>query len=246
MHLRICCALILVALFLASARAETVCIDPALLAHSAIGITRYFDEAERSTQSDIVAIRGTAWFHSPTTIVTAAHVATGMKLSTQEWKSVRIENDAGGRSMSVRIQRVAGSHTEKLAVLELEGPVANVRSAAIRMTPLVQEDYVVTVAYPKNHLHVVAGRFVQYADSGRLVGSALLEIYDGNNRLVIDHGASGAPVFDCDGRVAAVISTVMTQTLSTPFGVKRISTAWGSPNVVSVPVQQLTEFSKAE
>jgi hypothetical protein len=223
-----------------------VCIDPALLARSAVSITRYFDDAERSAQSNIVATRATAWFHSPATIVTAAHVASGMKLSTQEWKPVRIEDDAGGRSISVRIQRVVGSFTEKLAVLELETPVPNARSATIRMAPLVPEDHVVTVAYPDNHLQVVAGRFVQYADSGRLTGSALLEIYDGDNRLVIDYGASGAPVFDCEGRVAAVISIVMTQTLSTPFGVMRISTAWGSPNVVSVPIQQLTEFSNVQ
>jgi hypothetical protein len=243
MRLRACCALIFIALYSASVRAETVCIDPALLTRSAVSITRYFDDAERSARSDIVATRATAWFQSPTTVVTAAHVASGMKLSTQEWKPVKIEDDTGGRSMSVRIQRVVGSHTEKLAVLELEAPVPNARIATIRMAPLVPDDHVVTVAYPDNHLQVVAGRFVQFSDSGRLAGSALLEVYDGDNRLVIDYGASGAPVFDCEGRVAAVISIVMTQTLSTPFGVMRISTAWGSPNVVSVPIQQLTEFS---
>jgi hypothetical protein len=243
MRLRACCALIFIALYSASVRAETVCIDPALLTRSAVSITRYFDDAERSARSDIVATRATAWFQSPTTVVTTAHVASGMKLSTQEWKPVKIEDDTGGRSMSVRIQRVVGSHTEKLAVLELEAPVPNARIATIRMAPLVPDDHVVTVAYPDNHLQVVAGRFVQFSDSGRLAGSALLEVYDGDNRLVIDYGASGAPVFDCEGRVAAVISIVMTQTLSTPFGVMRISTAWGSPNVVSVPIQQLTEFS---
>src|SRR5262249_27756582 len=105
---------------------------------------------------------------------------------------------------------------------------------------------VVTFAYPNNRPRTVEGRFVQYADTGRLAGSALLEIFEGDNRLVIDYGASGAPVFDCEGRVAAVISTVMTQTLPTPFGAMRISTAWGSPNVVSVPVQQLMELSKAQ
>jgi hypothetical protein len=52
-------------------------------------------------------------------------------------------------------------------------------------------------------------------------------------------------VFDCEGRIAAVSSTVITQILQTPFGVLRISTAWGTPNVVSVPVQKLTEFSEA-
>jgi hypothetical protein len=35
---------------------------------------------------------------------------------------------------------------------------------------------------------------------------ALLEMYDGDDRLVLDHGASGAPVFDCMGRIVAVVS----------------------------------------
>jgi len=39
---------------------------------------------------------------------------------------------------------------------------------------------------------------------------------------------------------------VITQTLATPFGEMRIPTPWGSPNVVSVPVQQLMEFSEAQ
>jgi hypothetical protein len=87
---------------------------------------------------------------------------------------------------------------------------------------------------------------VQYVDNGRLAGTALFEIFEGDNRLVIDHGASGAPVFDCEGRVAAVISTVITQNLATPFGEMRIPTPWGSPNVVSVPVQPLMELSEAQ
>ena len=108
------------------------------------------------------------------------------------------------------------------------------------------EDRVVTFAYPNQRLNTVAGRFVQYADNGRLAGTALFEIYEGDNRLVIDHGASGAPVFDCEGRVAAVISTVITQILAHHSENRRISTPWGSPNVVSVPIQQLMEFSEAQ
>jgi hypothetical protein len=216
------------------------------LAHSTVSITRFFEDAERNPQSDVVGVRGTAWFQSPTTVVTAAHVASGMRLSTQEWKSVRIEDDAEGWSNSARIQRVVGTHVEKLAVLELQTAVPNARSVAIRMLPLMPEDRVVTFAYPNNRLHTVVGRFVQYANTGRLAGTALLEVFEGENRLVIDHGASGAPVFDCEGRVAAVVSTTITQILATPFGNKRISTAWGSPNVVSVPVQQLEEYSKAQ
>lgn len=243
---RTCSALICLLLLSAQSRAETACVDLAQLAHSTVSITRYFEDAERNPHSDVVGVRGTAWFQSPTTIVTAAHVASGMKLSTQEWKPVRIEDDADSQSNAVRIQRVAGTHAEKLAVLELQTAVPNARGVAIRMLPLMPEDRVVTLAYPNDRLHTVVGRFVQYADTGRLAGTALLEIFEGDNRLVIDYGASGAPVFDCEGRVAAVISTVITQILSTPFGNRRVSTGWGSPNVVSVPIQQLNKFSEAQ
>ena len=85
---------------------------------------------------------------------------------------------------------------------------------------------------------------MQYAIDGRLAGTA--EMYEGDNRFAVDHGASGAPVFDCEGQIAAVISTVITQVFQTPFGVLRTSTAWGTPNVVSVPVEKLMEFSEAQ
>ena len=214
--------LVFLLLLSAQSRAETVCVDLGQVAHSTVRFTRYFEDAERNPQSDVVAARGTAWFQSPTTLVTAAHVASGMKLSTQEWKSVSIKDGAEGQSNAVRMQRVVGSYAEKLAVLELQTAVPDARSVAIRMLPLMPEDRVVTVAYPNDRLNTVVGRFVQYADTGKLAGTALLEIFEGENRLVIDYGASGAPVFDCEGRVAAVISTVITQILSTPFGNRRV------------------------
>jgi S1-C subfamily serine protease len=74
-------------------------------------------------------------------------------------------------------------------------------------------------------------------------GTALLEAHDGNDRLVLDHGASGAPVLDCDGQVVAVVSTIITQTIRLPSGVIRTSTAWQTPNVVSIPTQALKGFS---
>jgi Trypsin-like peptidase domain len=246
MPIRIGCTLILILLLSAPSRAETTCIDPALLTHSTVGVARYFDQTERGLQQDLLGIRGTAWFQSPKTLITAAHVVSAMKLSTDEWKELVIEDGTDSQSIPVRIQRLADNLDEKLALLELQTPMSNARSVAIRMSPLLPDDRVVTFAYPDRLPRIVTGRFVQYVDDGRLAGSALLEIYDGDNRLVIDHGASGSPVFDCDGRVAAVISTVIMQALSTPFGAMRIPTGWGLPNVVSVPVQQLTELPKVQ
>ena len=147
-----CSGLICLLLLSAQSRAETACADFAQLAHSTVSITRHFEDSERNPQSDVVAVRGTAWFQSPTTIVTAAHVAYGMNLSTEEWKSVSIKDDAEGQSNSVRMQRVVGSHAEKLAVLELQTAVPNARSVAIRMLPLMPEERVVTLALSLIHI----------------------------------------------------------------------------------------------
>jgi len=242
---RTCSALVFLLLLSALSRAETACVNLAELAHSTVGITRYFDETERNAKSDVVGIHGTAWFQSATNIVTIGHVATAMGLSTQDWKVLDIKDGADSKLISARIQRWVGGGTEKLVVLELQVPFPAARSVAIRTAPLMPEDRLVTLAYLNQNPRFVSGRFVQHVTDSRLAGAALLEMYEGDNCFAIDHGASGAPVFDCDGRIAAVISNVITQNFQTPFGVLRTSTAWGSPNVVSVPAQKLMEFSEA-
>jgi hypothetical protein len=231
-------ALIFLLLSVVRAGAEP-CIQSALLTPSTVSITRYFDEAERATGADVAGIQGTGWFMSPTTLVTVEHVAAAMRLSTRNWRLLNIQGAADSRAILARIQRLAGDGPEKLAVLELQTAVSTARSVAIRVSPLAPEDRLVTLAYPHQRPRSAGGRFVQYVDDGRLAGTALLEMYDGNDRLAVDHGASGAPVFDCEGRVAAVVSTVLTQTFAMPFSKMRVSTAWGTPNVVSVPIQNL-------
>jgi len=233
------CALILALSASVQSRAETTCIDSALLAHSTVGITRYFDDAERTAQPNLLGIQGTGWFRSSTVIVTVEHVVTAMGLSSGEWKILTIQDAAESHSIPARILRVIGTGPEKLAVLELQTAVASARSVPVRTSPLLPNDRIVTMAYPNRERRTVSGRFVQYATDGKLAGSGLLEIYEGDDRLVIDHGASGAPVFDCEGRIAAVISIVITQMFRSPFGDKRVSTAWGTPNVVSVPIREL-------
>jgi hypothetical protein len=241
---RICCGLIWFLLLPAHSQADPACVDPALLDHSTIGITRYFDPAEPNPEPGVVGVRGTGWFLSPSTIVTAEHVASGMLLSTQDWKMLDIQDGAENRKIPARIQRVAGHHAEKLATIELQAPFSSARSVAIRTAPLAPDDPVVAVTYMKRELREVGGRFVRYGDDTKFAGTALLEMFDGNNRLAIDHGASGAPVLDCEGHVAAVVTTVITQVFSL-LGETRISTPWGTPNVVSLPIQTLNDLSQA-
>jgi hypothetical protein len=232
----------LLVLFVLLASTETInaaCIDATQLTHTTVSIMRHFDGSERGARPDVVGIRGTGWFLSPTTIVTAEHVTAAMNLSTDDWKPLEIINENGSQFITARIQRVAGGPMEKLAIIELQRSVPAAQGAAIRKEPLVPEEQVMTLAYAAGSSHLVSGRFVRFGDDGKLAGMALLEMYEGDNRLVIDHGASGAPVVDCAGRVVAIVTNVFTQTLSWPSHVIRISTAWGMPNVVSVPVQVL-------
>ena len=63
---------------------------------------------------------------------------------------------------------------------------------------------------------------------------------------MLDHGASGAAVLDCNGRVLAVVTTLITRTTSFMTNVIRVSTAWQSPNVVAIPIQVLKDFSWPE
>jgi trypsin-like peptidase len=237
--------LILLLVSASHTRLEASCIEPARLAHSAVSITRYFDEGERAAQPGLIGTRGTAWFVSPTMIVTAEHVSAGMMLTTRDWKPLDIRDGDDSRSIPARVARVMGLGAEKLAALELQSEFPGARGASLRTTPLAPEDQVVTLAYPDGRPRVVGGRFVKYGGDGKLAGAALLEMFDGNDRLAIDHGASGAPVYDCDARIVAVVTTVITQMVSGLPGRIRTSTAWGTPNVVSVPIQALEEYSEA-
>jgi hypothetical protein len=246
--LRMLCWRILSALvlFLASSRAEAACVDLAMSAHATVSITRNFDEEERRAEPDLLGIRGTGWFLSARSLVTVAHVAEAMHLSTDSWRDIEIRDGENKRSTPVRLLRVLGARSEKIAVLELKIPFSGARILPIRTEPLVTNEHVVSVAYPADRLRVVDGRFVEYGADDKFAGTALLELYDGDDRLVLDHGASGAPVLDCEGRVAAVVSNLMTQTMQFMSHMVRISTAWNTPNVVSVPIQVLQDFAPAD
>ena len=66
---------------LASTRVNAACVDPAQLAHWTVSIMRHLDDVERDARPNLIGVRGTGWFLSPTMIVTAEHVTAGMKLS---------------------------------------------------------------------------------------------------------------------------------------------------------------------
>ena len=226
-----------------SSHVEATCVDPSALVRSTVSITRIFDGQERKVDVGVLGVHGTAWFLSSTSMVTAGHVAMAMNLSDQKSTPVEILDGLRTQSIAVRVARVVGAHAENIAILELQSPFSGAQSLQIRTAPLVPDEPVVSLAYPGNRLRFAGGRFVEYRESDKFGGTALLEMYDGDDRLVLDHGASGAPVLDCQGRVVAVVSNLFTQRKQFLSNAIRISTAWGQANVASVPAHVLKEFA---
>jgi hypothetical protein len=226
--------------------AQAACIDPATFVTTTVSIYRNFNAEEGKRAPGIVGIAGTGWFLSPRLLVTAAHVAEAMPLSSTEWKDIEIWNGKTKTVVPSRIHGLAGPLAERMALLDLRVPVAGADSLTVRREPLLPEEEVVALAYPKRHLRVASGRFVAYGSNDQFAGAALMEIYEGDDRLVLNHGASGAPVLDCQGRVVAVVSSILTQTLNFGFRSVIVSTAWKTPNVISMPAEALTTLSLPE
>src|SRR5262245_19689823 len=195
----LCWFLSALVLLMASFSAEAECVDPAMRAHASVSITRIFDSKDTIADPNLLSISGTAWFLTARAIVTVAHVAEAMHLSAQDWKDIEVRDGDNGQSIPVRLSRLVGAHSEKIAVLELGTPFPGAQFLRIRAEPLAADERLMSIAYPHGRLRVADGRFVNYGVDDRFAGAALLELYDGDDRLVLDHGASGAPVLDCQG-----------------------------------------------
>ena len=229
------CLSVLLALLATATGVGASCVDPSTLVHTTVNITREFGADVRNVAPAILGIRGTGWFLAPRLVVTAAHVAEAMRLSAHEWKEVELRERESKETIPARILHVAGALAEKMAVVELKAAFPGAAALRVRAEPLTPEERLVSLAYPNGGLRFASGRFAEYGTGGGRAGMALIEMHDGNDRLVLDHGASGAPVLDCAGRVVAVVSTLLTQTIRLPTGATRVSTAWQTPNVLSIP-----------
>jgi hypothetical protein len=102
---------------------------------------------------------------------------------------------------------------------------------------------VLVLGYPGGRMQAARGTVREIKDPPvRYAGLTFLEV-QGDNRLLLNAGTSGAPVLDCrQGRVVAVLNSLLTGP-SLPFppsGQPVVPTAWGSPTNTAMPASILT------
>jgi hypothetical protein len=90
-----------------SSGGEAACVDRSMLVRSAVSIARELGEDERLVEPGVLGIRGTGWFLSPRLVVTAAHVAEAMRLSTGSWKEIEVREGEGTWLIPARVHHLA-------------------------------------------------------------------------------------------------------------------------------------------
>jgi hypothetical protein len=159
--------------------------------------------------------------------------------------------------VSARLLAVVTALPEGFAIFELREPFPNAQILKLREKPLSRNEPVRGIAY-LDRIRFAKGRFAEIAGSSDIPGdhpfakvrrgSGLFEMWDieerNNDRSVLDHGASGAPIVDCEGNVAAVASSFVTQG-SLYFAGREITltTPWGMANNTAALIQPLFDIT---
>jgi hypothetical protein len=215
--------------------------------------------------------QATGWLIAPARLVTIEHVSDAM-FST-EWKetkfswgdTVRGSPTTQGIVRNARIvESVATGLPERITIIELDSPLEGRIPAKVRAAPLRPDEPVVGIGYrwtdDSETLQYARGRHARWADGGEPAEGdeqqtpfLLFELANekGDDRYVFDHGASGSPIFDCEGKVVAVANSIFAYTLDQFAGILkaldptasdeviRVTTAWGEPNTSGVPAAVL-------
>jgi Trypsin-like peptidase domain len=238
------------------------CVDPSERARSVVSIVRYFDKPQRNAAGEeIFGERATAWFYtSPRLLVTAAHFARD--LSNRDWQEAELRQASQDREPGTRVrvqlrviaQRLSADDpgsgaerntplTDDVAILELREPFPDAHVLDVQLEPPAADATVLVLGYPGGRMEAARGTVREVRDPPRkYAGLTFLEV-QGDNRLLLNAGTSGAPVLDCrQGRVIAVLNGLL-RGPSLPFLPPErsvVPTPWGSPTNTAVPASTLT------
>lgn len=211
-------------------------VDYSELGKSVVGLIFTFDKPDADGNTGRA---GTAWFVTPTLLATVSHVARGMFVDT-DWREVEL---GWGEEVREPLEerfpfmvRYYSTFTtglvddeglpEDVVLLEIQAPIAGRVPAGMRFKAVEKDEPVVAIGYrgAKQDLQWAAGHYSPPEptegepdpNAERLQPFLYFEMTneEGKDRHVLDHGTSGSPVFDCSGKVVAIVNGIRT----TEFG----------------------------
>src|SRR5476649_2238224 len=187
------------------------CVDPHTLLPSVVQLTSRIGEGAK----------GTAWFFGTADqLVTVEHVVQRGNLDGS-WRHIELRQTGyfGVQRVDVmaRVSRMVDTGlAERLAILQLDREIPNARIATVRETPLSPNELAVGIAYPSGEMHIGTGWFRRFSVLTDWIdwraGYGLFDIAERFDRLALRRGgASGGPIFDCQGRVGSVFKGISLQ-----------------------------------
>ena len=176
----------------------------------------------------------------PTELLTVRHVSQGLEIA-DDWQSVliaqkdeRSEDAWHSAQRLVRLKRTfPGSMEEEVHVLEMASPLDwNPHPTALRTMPLSHRDQVMGVGYTGGLFSSASGHFRTdgpASDARDEYVKFKMDYAPGARQL--HGGSSGGGIFDCEGKLAALIS----RNLRSEYNWLG-QLLFGSSNIYAVPV----------
>lgn len=192
---------------------------------------------------------GTVWFISRQQVVAILH---GHSAVLEDWTEITLETgNVLGFAPTIRTATLARvsqvidtGAPEQLYVIELAETFTDIEVPRVRFGAPGDNEPVYSLTYHDNLFSVATGRHVLPKQSSDLDQQTeppppflMFELADPaeKDRLIVDHGSSGSPIFDCSGHVVASATLVVSQEKNFLGTTVRMSSAWGDPNVFGTP-----------
>jgi hypothetical protein len=199
--------------------------------------------------------QGTGWFVDSTHVVTIHHVAEHL-VPADGWTTLDFFHINPNVTPAVRTEQVLARRAgtlrtnagDDVTVLELDRPFRGAGVARAHDERPDIKERVVIVGFPRGMLRIGKGQYLGQRivlSNGTLYVSAdmRLDLEDREHRDVFIGGASGSPIFDCEGRVVSVLNAYIMKSSAVPCSADESACANGYKEELSAyPRGSATNF----